>query len=293
MKFIRLVVLLLFFYSCSKEVELKPPHYQPSVVVDGYIETGRVAQIYLTLSSPYLTYYDSLSIIKTFLNHAKITLTSSKGEREVLTLYRELRFFPPFVYKSVYMKGEVGIRYDIEVEVNNQVITASTTIPRPPVVTAQKFIPETDSTGYPSYSVTLFDKNEVYLFPRVKSAFSKENFHPTLKGVAAVSAKADELVEQKIYRVQEVRVYSYSPESFYYNSYPSYQYDLSDTVWILPGAVDSVSYRVLSSLFTNLSEAENPFAFNGNYIQTNIKGGLGRWTGIGTAPVIEVTYSEP
>ncbi len=289
MKVLFILVLALVLFSCSKEVELDQPHYESKVVVDGYIETGRSAHIHLTLSSPYLIHYDSVSILRTFLNHAKITLLSSKGEEEVLTIYRENRFFPPFIYKSVQLKGEEGVKYDLIIEVNQQVLTASTTIPPKPEVVDTRFIPQTDSTGYPEYIVAPPQAGKVYLFPLVKSAFSKESFHPTLQGVGFASADNQGLAWKRILRVREMRNYSANPKAFFYDVYPRFQYDLRDTIWVVPGAVDSISYRVLKSLFTDLSGNENPFAFNGNRIETNIQGGLGRWTGVGIAPLIKIT----
>jgi len=293
MKVLSILVLAMVLFSCSKEVEIDQPHYESKVVVDGYIETGRSAHIHLTLSSPYLIHYDSASIIRTFLNHAKITLSSSKGEEEILTIYRENRFFPPFVYKSIEMKGEEGVKYELIIEVNQKVLTASTTIPSEPEVLDTRFVPQTDSTGYAEYIVAPPQTGEIYLFPLVRSTFSKESFHPTFQGVSVVSADNHGLVWKRILRVREMRNYSSNPKAFYYYSFPKFQYDLRDTILMVPGAVDSISYRVLKSLFTDLSDIENPFAFNGNRIETNIQGGLGRWTGIGVAPMVEITYKKP
>ena len=91
--FFAFIILVLFCASCQKDVDLDQPSYQEKIVVDGYIETGRSAMVFLTMSSPFLTHYDSVSIRNTFLNYAKITLVSSTGETEVLTLFREKKFF--------------------------------------------------------------------------------------------------------------------------------------------------------------------------------------------------------
>ena len=293
MKFLHLLVFVFVLFSCSKEVELDQPRYDSKVVVDGYIETGRSAHIHLTLSSPYLTHYDSASILNSFLNHAKITLITSEGEEEILTLFREVKFFPPFIYKSVQIIGKENVRYDIVVEVNQRVLTATTTIPKAPTILSQRFSAETDSTGYPEYTVAPPLEGKIYLFPLVKSILSKESYHPTFQGVGVVSADSQDLIWRRILRVREMRNYSSNPESFYYHTYPKFQYDLRDTIQMIPGAVDSISYRILKSLFTDLTGNENPFAFNGNRIETNIQGGLGRWTGIGIAPLVEIYYEEP
>jgi hypothetical protein len=178
--------------------------------------------VVLTMSSPYLTHYDSVSIRNTFLNYAKITISSSEGEEEILTLYRENRFFPPFVYKSVSVRGQTGVEYQLTVVVGGKTLSATTSIPRPPV-----------------------------------------------------------FVEFGLYYV--------NAEQRFYNEYGRYEYDLRDTVDVIAGTVDSVSYRVLSTLFRDRASQENPFAFNGNRIESNIEGGIGRWTGIGISGVTTVT----
>src|SRR5664279_2807649 len=98
------VIFGLFLLSCSNEIELKQPDYESKIVVDGYIESNGFANVYLMRSSPFLTEYDSASVKATFMNAAKVTLTCSNGDSEILTLFRQNTFFPPFVYRTIRMK---------------------------------------------------------------------------------------------------------------------------------------------------------------------------------------------
>lgn len=279
---------LVALLGCNQQIELEQPGYERQVVVDGSIETGRPARIYLTMSSPYLTHYDSTSIRETFLNYAKITLTSSKGEEEILTLFREDQFFPPFVYKSLSIKGETGVRYDIKVEVKGMEIEASTTIPSPPDITDARFIAETDSSGYVEYAVQP-SSDKMHLFTRVASRIADENLHPAYDPVSVVVPGSRDPEWQRVLRSRAHGLYLINPESDVYFEWPRYQYSLQDTVNLAVGAVDSVSYEVLYSLFEDRSNHENPFAFRKEGIKSNIDGGLGRWTGIGITDTFEVT----
>lgn len=288
MKFFSLTALVLVCMACTKEVDLEQPDYASKIVVDGYIENGQSAHIYLTMSSPFLTHYDSASIIATFLNYAKITLSSSKGEEEVLTVFKGDASFPPFVYRSISIKGEVGVRYDIKVETGGRTATATTTIPEPPVVLDVGFRAMSDTTGIPAYTVLSSDRQPIYLFPRVRSALANENYHPSQYGCVKVDT-GEGLVLHKLYRVREIRVYLFDPNSSYYNSsYPNSEYALSDTISLIPGAVDSISYRVIKSLFEDVEALEDPFSFNGAMMETNIEGGIGRWTGIGISRPVTI-----
>ena len=285
--FILGVLLMAFIGSCTEEIDLEQPPYETQIVVDGSIETGRPARIYLTRSSPYLTHYDSASIRETFLNYARITLTSSKGEKEILTLFREDQFFPPFVYKSLGIKGETGIRYDIKVEVEGQVVEASTTIPRSPEVVDARFSARTDSSGFIEYAVQP-DGEKMYLFTQVASHLAGERLHPSFNPVDVVDAGDHDPLWLQVLRSSEHRIYSLDTKPGVYSSLPRFQYSLSDTVDLAVGTVDSISHEVLRSLFSDRMNQENPFAFRGQPIESNVKGGLGRWTGIGRTDRIRV-----
>jgi len=131
--------------GCQRQIELDQPDYEIQVVVDWYIESNGYAHVFLTTSSPFLTHYDSASIRNTFLTQGLVTLTSSLGESETLTLFRESRFFPPFVYRSTRLKGKVGVTYNLDIKVGGRLLSASTTIPEPPVIDTVYMEAQTDS----------------------------------------------------------------------------------------------------------------------------------------------------
>lgn len=290
MKLLRFsIMIVVVLSSCQKEVELDQPSYQRKIVVDGYIETGRQAHVFLTLSSPYLTHYDSASIRETFLNYAKVTLTSSTGEEEVLTLFREDRFFPPFVYKSVSIMGQEGETYQLSAEVKGRIVTATTTIPPAVAVVDTRITQISDTTGFVEFAIDPPREGSYYLFTRVKSRFADRDFHPSFNPVSEVKSTQKPPVWQRVLRASEFGHYLSEPESSFYNSYDRFEYDRRDTIEIIVGTVDSVSYRVIESLFVDRANQENPFAFNGNRIETNIEGGIGRWTGIGMTGIDIIT----
>lgn len=292
MRFAVCIGILLFVTGCTKEVELEQPAYEPKIVVDGYIETGKVANVFLTMSSPYLTQYDSASIRNTFLNHAKITLSSSEGDEEVLTLYRENRFFPPFVYKSVSVRGKTGVKYHLKIVVSGDTLSSVTSIPSAPVVSNAFFDAVSDTTGNLMVEVERGQKENVYLFTRVRSRLEQESFHPSYNPVDWMKPSDEALYRFQVMRASEFGLYTLNAGESFYNGYGRYEYDLRDTVDVLTGAVDSVSYLVLNSLFKDRNNQENPFAFNGNRVESNIEGGIGRWTGVGINNLITVMAGE-
>ena len=83
--------------ACTSEIELDQPYYEPKIVVDGYIEPGQLATVYLTGHSSFTTESDSATNRATFLSNTTLTLTTASGDSEVMTLVRTNAYFPPFV----------------------------------------------------------------------------------------------------------------------------------------------------------------------------------------------------
>lgn len=291
MRHILILLFSILALSCSKEIDIDQPDYQPQIVVDGWIESDQSAHIFLTQSSPFLTHYDSASIRNTFLNYAKITLTSSEGESEILTLYREKQFFPPFVYKSVAIKGKSDVRYDIKIEVKGKTLEASTTIPKNPNPIKLSMNASTDSSGILNALITPSIDSTIYLYTQVKSLKSKENYHASFMPCYRVQPTHAPF-ELPVWRVRETNLYLSDPQSHPYYKWPRYQYAIDDTVYVKIGATDATSFRVLKSLFTDHASMDNPFSFNGSRLETNIKGGIGRWTGIATNRILIYTGQE-
>jgi hypothetical protein len=277
------VLLLLMLLSCTNEIELEQPNYQSKIVVDGSIESNGFANVYLMRSSPFLTEYDSASVRATFINAAKITLTCSNGDSEILTLFRQNSFFPPFVYKSIRMKGIAGESYSLEVLYNGETVTATTTIPQPPTMTIFEMESQSDSSGLLKIGMLKEASVTCYAFIQYRSIKADQNFHPAgvpvykLDGMTSVS-------NMYVLRCDENNLYLSNPKKQTYSNWPKTLFSVQDTVLVKFGLVDVASYQVLKSLFADESVRNNPFAFSSAGIQSNIVGGIGRWTGIGMAP---------
>lgn len=277
------LLLGLFLLSCTNEIELEQPAYESKIVVDGYIESNGFANVFLMHSSPFLTEYDSASIQATFMNAASVTLTCSNGDAEILTLFRQNAFFPPFVYKSIRMKGIAGESYSLKVLFNGQTVTATTTIPQPPMLTAFKMESKSDSSGLIKIGMAKYADVTSYAFIQYKSIKADLNFHPAGVPVYKLDGGAYES-SMYVHRCDENNLYLLNPTKQAYSNWPKGLFSVRDTVLVKFGLVDVVSYQVLKSLFADESVRNNPFAFNSAGIQSNIVGGIGRWTGIGVAP---------
>jgi hypothetical protein len=284
-----LFLLLTLLVSCTSEIELEQSDYETKIVVDGFIETNAFARVYLTLSSPFLTDYDSASIASAFLKYGKVTLTCvENGDSEVLTTYKESAFFPPYVYKTKRMKGIAGYTYQLTVEVQGRLLTSTTTIPEAPSIVGLRMDAVSDTAGYLYVNVQPNPEEKTYIFIQIKSILADENMHPARMPVYLIQP-GDSATEVSVYRTRETNLYVYSTEGTFYQYYKRYEYALTDTLLLQIGAMDVASYQVMKSIFADLSVQTNPFAFNTAGIQSNIEGGIGHWTGLGAAPVITYT----
>ncbi|MDD4922954.1 MAG: hypothetical protein PHS30_10825, partial [Bacteroidales bacterium] len=209
---------------------------------------------------------------------------------EILTLFRDDQLFPPFIYRTVRMKGITGCTYQLTVETRGRIITASTTIPEPPIVNGLSMEAESDSSGNLTVSVQPSQNEDLRLFLQTKSKLADQNFHPVKMPVIKVPA-GETAQKINIDRMYETNLYLIDTKRNYYKDWDRYSYSLKDTVMVKVGTIDMKSYQVFKSLYADQSNQLNPFAFNTGGIQTNIVGGIGRWTGIGLAP-LKIYYGE-
>nr|WP_319401420.1 DUF4249 domain-containing protein [uncultured Carboxylicivirga sp.] len=274
-----MTILLLFSIACTKDVELDQIDYERKVVVDGWIENDRHAQVFLTMSSPFLTDYDSASIRNTFLNYAKVTITASDGESEILTLKLRDEFFPPFVYETIKLKGEVGKSYNLEVIYQNKTITANTTIPALPMVDSVigKQVSDT-SMVVQSYLEDPAGENNYY-YTQIKTLHYSTRFHPSDNPLMS-----DKLFDGTQHNYQVKRSNQPDPLDIYgidkERPIIRDEFAINDTVMVKVSQIDAEAYEVLNGIFIDHLSQGSPFSFVDQQTHTNINGGIGRWTGM-------------
>lgn len=273
------ILFLLIMTSCTKEIELEQEDYARKIVVDGWIENDRGAQVFLTMSSPYLTEYDSTSIRNTFLNYAKVTLITGSGETEVLTLSKQDNFFPPFIYKSNKIKGQVGEQYNLEVLYQGVVVKAQTTIPNLPEIKSvwDSLVSDTSMI----IKTKLLDKADErnYYYSQINVKHIDTRFHSTNSPLVNDNLFDGKEVEFQIERKNQpdpLNIYDIDDK----RSLESYEFALTDTVYVKISQIDQESYKVLNGIYFNSLVQGSPFSFVDQKTNTNIVGGIGRWTGL-------------
>ena len=122
-------ILFLFAFSACTEAVL--PEYSPVLVVDGWIENGRPPIVIVTSSVPVSTEHRTLeSLADNMIRWATVSIHD--GEREVfLTGKMNTDYYPPYVYTTSMMSGEVGKTYTLKVKYGGMEVEAETKIPEP------------------------------------------------------------------------------------------------------------------------------------------------------------------
>lgn len=128
-------IFALFFISCEKDIQLEPENAAPKLVVDAQIETGQPPIVILSKSLNYFSELNSSVLTNSFVRNANVSIsngTTTHLLREYGITQNGVTYYfysNDFTNPSNSFTGEVGKRYDLKIEVDNQQYTASTTIP--------------------------------------------------------------------------------------------------------------------------------------------------------------------
>ena len=129
-RFLKYIIFIIpIIWTSCDDFEIDLPDYESKIVVDGWIEQDQYPEVLLSLSAAYFSEIDSVSLRELVVTRAKVTV-SCDGIEDILTLKPNSEYFPPYVYQGTIIKGEAGKTYELEVVYSENVLTASTTIPK-------------------------------------------------------------------------------------------------------------------------------------------------------------------
>ena len=120
-----LFAMLLLFSACEKNIEVDfPPGEQP-YVVEGYIENGVVPIVSISRGVSFLKNISNEDFRDLFVTNADVAISIDGGAWIDLDV---VDFGGAVIYTNTSISGEVGKKYDLKVEVDGKIFTASTTI---------------------------------------------------------------------------------------------------------------------------------------------------------------------
>jgi len=136
MKFLGIFFILLFFLGCEKSINIQPESQNSLLVVDGNIENGERPFVLLSTSLDYFSEIDPQVLISSIVKNAKVSISDGATTR-ALKEYNQsidgtfnLTYYSSDTTSSASgITGEIGKSYKLQIEYNDQVYTATTTIP--------------------------------------------------------------------------------------------------------------------------------------------------------------------
>lgn len=272
-----LYFLLIILLGCTPEQE----PIEPSIVLEGWIENDEHPIALLHYSMVMGEEFDSVSqlIMDKIISLGKVTV-SNNYESVILTGGFDTDYLPFYKYTSAHIIGVEGETYTIEVEYDNKLLTAKTTIPEPVYFDSIKVKKSQDNdsaihlTGY--LTDTDPDKENYYvLFYRYRG---EEQYKNCFLGVFSdQNANENNSISMPIYRNISLSTIKLGDEKKgrYFKPW--------DQLEIKLATVDSIGYRFwseFSSLTTTSSIAFMPIYTN---VYSNIEGGKGYWIGYGSS----------
>lgn len=281
------VLLLVTLLSCEKEVKIDLESGDPTVVVEGAIETGVPPYVILTKSIGYFSKIDLETIQNSFVHGAEVTVsdgikTVNLKEYSIDTGFNGNKFSvytidttqPP----STWFVGEVNKTYKLTISYEGKVYEASTKIPEPTlldsVITAPPpFIPKGNMNAK-LIKIFFKDPDSSGNYIRYYTKRNSEPFYPGLNSVYS-----DELINGTYF---ETTLASGEDRSKEQNFDSSGYFYVGDTVILKWCAIDKGSYEFWNTYEFALGTLGSPFA-SPTRVKTNISNkALGIWAGYGT-----------
>ena len=262
-------------FSCNKDLSFDISDPDELIVIDGWIEKGQYAKVFLTRNSPYFSSIDSSSIRSLVLTRAKVTV--SDGEKsEVLILRKNENYFPPYIYEGNEIEGDTGKIYTVTAEYGGKSAWAHTTIPSAVALDTVYFEPNPESDSLGSLFLIFKDPRETKNYYRI---FTKRKTKDPRYYSTMIMALDDVFFNGETFGFSISRG-SKSILSSYGNKY----FQLGDTVSVKFCTIDKVQYDFWSSFQDEAFNSGSPFASSLSVIKSNIEGdGLGIWGGYGVS----------
>ncbi len=286
-------------FSCVDDITLDFPAYEPKIVVEGTIEQGDVARVFLSHSQGYFDSVGSDSVeveisgftimlpeflAKTLVLDAQVTV-SNGIITDTLQLGINQYVFPYLTYTGSSIIGEPGGVYTLKIEAEGKVLNSITTIPNPVPIDSLWFKPRNEQEDSIGYIYGFFsdpaDETNYYRF-FTKSLGRDSNWvHPFNSVIPDrnFNGKEDQLF--MVYHGDNHLEDPNDRERFYFK--------IGETVLIKLCTIDYDQFRFWNSFQQNAGGGGNPFA-SPVPTETNIEGGLGTWGGYGVS-ISEYTVS--
>lgn len=299
---------VLFFTSCEKEIDLKIKTNPNEIIVEGHIENDLPPYVILTKS---ISLYDNININNLgnfFVSGATITVKTDNDSVQLveynsaiiqtlpdsLVIALAAQFginissaddFPDVSIYTVALDdslflGQIGKKYDLRIEVNNQTLTSSTTIPAPVFFDSLWLLPHPNAEFADSFYQVYGRLQDPPLLGNYYRYFTRVDNEPFL--ISNSSVFDDNFFNGKKFQIFIPKGKPIGTNSSDFNFNTDGYWSIEDSVCTIKlSMIDKPHYDFWRTLEANRSSQGNPF---GSFVvvKTNIVGGKGIWGGYGS-----------
>lgn len=276
-KRILFILAALLTLSCE---QLVPPS-EPKLVVEGWIQNGGHPIVLLSESLPVelgkeITANDMISSLAKW---AKVTVNDG-AKTVTLTGMVDENYFPPYVFSTNAITGEVGKSYSLRIEYKDYVVTGETTIPEPVPLDTVYVASVQDSLCYVKCGFTdPPQKGNNYKF-MTRTPGVDSRYH---------SSALAQLDDSQLDGYSEVFLYS-TLRLMSVVAMPNLR--LGEELWVKLCTLDQKAYEYWRDFEVMLYATTFNMDF-GVDNKGNVQGGLGYWVGYGVDKEVCIKLEEP
>ena len=279
--FILLTILTIGFTACEKNIDVDFPPGEKPYVIEGYIENGVVPIISISRGVSFLSTITSNDFNNLFVNNATVSISVDGGAPILMT---PINIGGATIYTNLNLSGEVGKTYDLKVEVDGKVFTASTKILPPQPLDSIVYVQAEGDRGTKD---SLVELTAWYTDPIAPENYSriltKKNSEP-FYDVAFNSVYNDFIINGKqiSFTVFGGKQALQNNDSADFSQYGYFK--RGDTVYVKWASIDKNQYEFWNTFESQSGSFGNPFAPT-VLIKSNIKGagGIGIWASYGAS----------
>ena len=265
------VLLLIAFFSCTKEVNIDIPGYQNQLVVDGIIETGGNPIVLLSFTIP------------------ELPIESQKKVAEMLRLdWNEALLLPIKVYSSTVLIAEASQAYTLKISHQGKSYQGTTYLPTPTPLEALYWKPSTENNSYGySWGKLIDPANQ---FDAYKWEVKRLNVFQGAPIDDIYKRGFGGFFSDKFFNGKTIEFSYENPlkrkDTTHLKDFKRY-YRLGDSVVVKFSKMDQQVFSFYDKKYAQLNSASSPFSTPIN-VPSNIPGLLGVWAGF--SPCYDTLY---
>lgn len=271
-KVLLLPAAILFLTSCEKDITVDLPKGEEKIVVEGYIEAGKNAYVFLSKTAPYFAPFDSASLLSYAIKNATVVISDGIITDTLIQLSAEYGY----LYASSNIVGEAGRSYSLKVITEDGEEVSAQTFIHPPIALDSiwfKVQPDKDSLGFVWAHLTDPDTlGNIYRW--FAKRIGKDNdFIAPLGSVFEdkfINGQSFDFAYNRGEVPNSIAPDDTGDEDGFFKD--------GDTIVVKFCAITVESFEFWRTAETQFSNNGNPFAAT-TYIQSNITGGIGIFEG--------------